>query len=459
MGFGRNFRGTGFVEYRSGPDQQMQRVTKVDYLSEEDEKWWFVAPKSGSNIGAALVEDDEGLRKLMEIDFSTGELGDTIVEKPELGGLTGMHIWRRQLVGVKYVDDHPRIEWLDEDLARHQALLLASMPDTHARIASTDLARKRMLVLTGSSGDPGALYLYEPGARRLELFRNINPAIDHRSLSSSERFDFKSRDGHALHGYITYPKGRQRQDLPLIVFPHDHPFNSQSLAIYDDWIQLLSSRGYAVMTVNYRGSQGKVKSFEKLGYQSVGTTIQDDLDDARNWAVAKGIADDGRVCLLGRGFGGYAAMWGALRNPELYRCAVSYGGITNWRAHLGYLEWYNGKKYYDKYIVPKFGDKSSALDDVSPINNFRTLQRPVLVAHGEIDRQVSIDQFDVLSRSAHRSGVPLEFLRLVDGHGLWIEESRKQFVEAMLAFLAKHNPTDVLTPETAPKLTEVASAD
>ena len=113
----------------------------------------------------------------------------------------------------------------------------------------------------------------------------------------------------------------------MVVLPHGGPHGIRDYWLWDQAGQLLASRGYVVLQVNYRGSGGYGYSFEDAGYGNWGTKIQDDITDAARWAIAQGIADPKRICIYGGSFGGYAALMSATSEPDLYRCAIGLAGV------------------------------------------------------------------------------------------------------------------------------------
>ena len=149
-------------------------------------------------------------------------------------------------------------------------------------------------------------------------------------MRHKEPITLKARDGLALHGYVTRPRD-DAGPYPLVVMPHDGPRDRDTWG-YDWEVQLLANYGYAVLQVNYRGSTGYGDDFKHAGDGEWGGKIQDDISDATRWAVEQGLAAKDNICAYGAGFGGYAALMGAIQEPSLYRCAASYGAMTDLEA-------------------------------------------------------------------------------------------------------------------------------
>jgi dipeptidyl aminopeptidase/acylaminoacyl peptidase len=144
---------------------------------------------------------------------------------------------------------------------------------------------------------------------------------------------YKARDGLPIEAVVTTPKGREARKLPVIVMPHGGPWAHDTLD-YDYWAQFLASKGYLVIQPNFRGSTGYGQEFERRGEGQLGLAMQDDVNDALAWAVSEGLADGKRACIVGASYGGYAAMWGAARDPDLWRCSISIAGVASLRREV-----------------------------------------------------------------------------------------------------------------------------
>lgn len=172
--------------------------------------------------------------------------------------------------------------------------------------------------------------------------------------------------------------------------------------------------------------------------------MQDDLDDGMDWVVAQGYADPKRVCLVGASYGGYAALWGVIRNPERYRCAASFAGVTDRTAQLRYDANFFSRESRRTWKAKISGNQPGfSLDDVSPVKQIGRLTRPVLLVHGERDSRVPFKQYTTLKLAAAAAGKPLDLLVFPDeGHGFHKPESEAKWLDRLEAFLRRHNPAD-----------------
>lgn len=172
--------------------------------------------------------------------------------------------------------------------------------------------------------------------------------------------------------------------LPMVVVPHGGPYDIIDVRAFDAEADIQASQGYAVLRVNFRGSGGYGRAFNELGYRQWGPKMQDDLSDATRHVADAGIADADRICIYGASHGGYAALMGAIREPDLYRCAASYAAPTD----LSKLyKWGSirrtdlGKRYLERVI----GKDEADLAARSPVDLAISIKVPVLVAHGRLD--------------------------------------------------------------------------
>ena len=250
-----------------------------------------------------------------------------------------------------------------------------------------------------------------------------------------------ARDGLKIPAYLTLPKHREAKNLPLIILPHGGPYGVRDTLDYNSEVQFLANRGYAVLQPNYRGSDSYGEEFYKKGVGQIGRAMQDDLDDGMDWLVERGIADPGRVCLVGASYGGYAALWGVTRNPKRYRCAASFAGVTDLRKQLKYDGRFLSSRYKRKWKTTVKGDDEFDLDSVSPARTASRLTRPILLAHGKKDSNVPFSQFNMFRSALEKAEKKAELVVYEDeGHGFSNPENEQNWLKKLEAFLQKHNP-------------------
>lgn len=444
LGFGGSNRRLK-IYYRETADDDFELVDKLRPDDERARVWNVIRIVSGSDTGFVLEDNEEGRVGVRLADYSTGEILDTFYENPDWDV---EELWLDrdgEPLAALYTDDRDQIQWFDEDMERLHRQVGEALGQETVRIITRSRGNERMLVWAGSESDPGALYVFTPETPELKLLGNFRPEIDFSQLASTQAIRYTARDGLKIAAYLTLPRGREARGLPLIILPHGGPFGIRDKLQYNDEVQLLANRGYAVLQPNFRGSGGYGEDFYERGHGEVGRGMQDDLDDAMDWAVAEGIADPKRVCVVGGSYGGYAALWAVLRNPERYRCAASWAGVTDWDRMLRYDRKFlsrDGRRRWESQIE---GEDDVDLRELSPYRQAERLNRPVLLAHGTNDSNVPFTQFEDMVKASERAPIPPTALAVRGaGHSFLRASHEKKWYDALDAFLAEHNPADQL---------------
>ncbi len=433
------------VWYRSTGEEAFRVIGKLRE-GDDEEMWKVVRVIAGTDEGLTLEPGPSGRVALRKFNYATREVGEVIYENPDCDteDFTVDEEGRPQ--AVQFTDDRERIVWLDPAMAALQARLERALgEDGQVRIVQRSRNGARVLISSTSASNPGSWYFYTPADRKLQEFAKLRPEVDVAALTKVEPIEYAARDGTTIHGYLTLPRGREAKALPLIVMPHGGPYGIRDSLDYSDEVQLLANRGYAVLQPNYRGSGGYGEAFTELGRGQIGRRMQDDLDDAVDWAAGQGLIDPARVCLVGASYGGYAALWGVIRNPERYRCAASFAGVTELDKQLAYdRDFFNtagGRAWRDRV---RGDDRGFDLDTVSPARRVNDLHRPVLLVHGRLDSTVPFRQFEIMRSAMQKARVPdAEFLVFDNaGHGFGNTADEQAWYDALLAFLARNNPAD-----------------
>lgn len=344
----------------------------------------------------------------------------------------------REPIGALFMDGKPRIEFFDKarPLAKLNAALQNSFNGEFAYVTSMTRDGKLALVRTFSDRSPGDYYLFDIEAKKADHVLSKRAAIDPDRMGERRPIEFKARDGRTVHGFLTIPAGSDGRNLPLVVHPHGGP-----IGVYDDWTfdrdaQLLASRGYAVLQVNYRGSGNYGREFLRAGYRQWGGAMQDDLTDATRWAIRQGHADAGRVCIYGGSYGGYASLMGVAKEPDLYQCAIGYVGVYDMPMMYGrgdIRQWQSGTNYLEQALG------RDNLEAVSPNRIASRIKAPVFLAAGGEDQRAPIEHSRKMEKALRDAGVPVETLYYdTEGHGFYTEEHNREFYTRLLAFLDKH---------------------
>ena len=317
--------------------------------------------------------------------------------------------------------------------------LLQQFSGEDVRITSHTQDGKKVVFFAGSDTDPGQFYLYDFDARKATFLFAREPWIKPETMAKSEPITLKARDGLALHGYLTKPSGKEdAKNLPLVVFVHGGPYGIRDDWAFNPYVQMLSSRGYAVLQVNYRGSGDYGSAFLKAGYHEWGGKMQDDVTDATDWAIAQGVADPKRICIFGGSYGGYAALEGAVKEPDLYRCAIGYVGVYDLRLMTtrGDIPQSTSGENYLKMVL---GEDQSVLWDRSPIAHLDRLKAKVMLIVGGADKRVPAVQGESLRSALNKAHIEHEWLyQRTEGHGFYDEANRRDLFTKVIAFLDRN---------------------
>ncbi|MGK6353767.1 alpha/beta hydrolase family protein [Sphingomonas sp. DT-207] len=425
--------------YRAAADQDFQRIKRtVDDDGTEVDKF---IPLDGSDKGFAIAAGESGRFGLYRYDFTADRLGEQLYENPAVDIDDFDLSPDGAVVGVYYTDDKPEVAWFDPELKALQGRIDRALPGKVNRVVSTSRDKQRLLVWSSSSDDPGAYYFYDRKVRRMAPFAVPYEGLHGKRLATMEPVRYKARDGLEIRGYLTLPPGKGDKNLPLVVMPHGGPF-ARDVWGYDAWVQYLASKGYAVLQPNFRGSTGFGSGFVEKGYGAWGRGMQDDIDDGVKWLTGRGTADPKRVCIMGASFGGYAAMWAAVRNPELYRCAISFAGISDVASMLRFdRKSFSAPRYARDWQSRVQGDKDFGLDQISPIKMVDKLTVPILIAHGEDDDNVPLYQSRRLHEALGKAGRRHEYVVYEgEGHGFANPINATDFLTRVGKFLDTHNP-------------------
>lgn len=398
-----------------------------------------------SSTGKGLVVTNAltGRFALYDFDWKTKEIGKPVFEHPGVDiDDFSMTEDETAVEAVYYTDDRRRVAWLQPEMKVVQEEIDAAIVGRMNYVTSASRDRKRFIVWTGTASDPGHYYLYDRPAEQMSRLATPYEALKGKQLSPVQFVSYKARDGLEIPAYLTLPAGREPKNLPLVLIPHGGPHARDSWG-FDYWAQFLANRGYAVFQPNFRGSAGYGVEFLKKGFGQWGTGMQDDLTDGVQWLIREGTVDPKRMCIAGASYGGYAALMGAIRTPELFRCAISYAGVTDVPAMMRFDKNQLLPDRYRRWRDRVRGEADVNLKNVSPVRRAAEVGIPVLVMHGTDDENVPYRQAEEFAKAMKKAGKPIEFIEFKDvGHHIEHSVDRIKFLNAVEAFMAKHNPAD-----------------
>ncbi|MBC8022684.1 MAG: S9 family peptidase [Burkholderiales bacterium] len=396
----------------------------------EDNKTLYVTSRQGRDKSAIYRYAPE-----------TGKLGDLVAQHPR-GDLTRLMSDLEDVRGVSYNAGEPGVAWFDDTLAKVQGVADKTFPDN---VNLLEWSRDKSLVLIRSFSDalPGSFYLYDVKAGKMEWLADARPWIDPKKMSPMRIVRYPARDGLEITATLTIPKGSSGKNLPLVMVIHGGPWVGPDFWRWNPEVQFLASRGYVVMQPNYRGTLGFGLKHVTSSYMQWGLAMQDDITDGVKWAVDQGIVDPSRVCIYGGSYGGYAAMMGVAKTPEVFKCAVNYVGVTDLQLLMN-ASWSDtfrsdfARASYRRRIGDPDKD-AQRLKETSPSELASRIKGNVLMAYGGADVRVVPEHGTRMRSAMERAGNKPEWIIVDDeGHGYRKLENQVMFYGAMERFLEKN---------------------
>ncbi len=427
-------------------DQTTMRVYEQDTDGENWRTLWEFEALSADAVeplGFAADPDilyinayHEGRLAVFRVNLSDPELARELVFADDTLDVSGSLIYspkNRDVIGIRTGIDGAYEFWSDE----HQRLIEAvntALPDRYNIIVSISADERQLVFLSESDTDAGTYYMLDRDTMRMSAIARRYEKLSPELMAEKTPIRYESYDGTSIQAFVTLPKDLEPQGLPAIVYPHGGPISFDSDG-FDHWAQLFANRGYAVIQMNFRGSAGFGYDFMAAGFQNWGLEMQGDVADATRWLIDNGIADPERICIVGGSYGGYAALMGAATTPELYRCAISFAGVTDLAALLT-----TSRRYANSKVTEiQLGNRRRDLKARSPISFAEDIDIPVLLIHGKKDVVVRVAQSRRMAKALERAQKDVTYLEQDEGdHHLSSNAQRLETLRAMEAFLAKH---------------------
>ena len=338
-----------------------------------------------------------------------------------------------RVVGASYVRDTSRAVFFTSDVGSMVASLGKALPDRLIDVADSSSDQSRMLIFSSSDLDAGAYYLFDRKSHQLETFLVARDEIEGVKLGSVKSITYPASDGTPIPAYLTLPPGKEdTKNLPAIVLPHGGPSARDKWGF--DWLpQFFAARGFAVLQPNFRGSSGYGDAwFEKNGFRSWPIAIGD-VSDGGRWLVHEGIADPSKLAIVGWSYGGYAALQSAVVDPALFRAVVAIAPVTDLAA---LKEEYRGWSNFE--LASNFIGSGPHMREGSPIEQAARIKAPVLLFHGGLDGNVSIQESRSMAARLRANGATCELVTWDElDHYLEDSVARAQMLRKSDEFLRK----------------------
>jgi dipeptidyl aminopeptidase/acylaminoacyl peptidase len=437
--------GTSSVHYREADGKTWRQLASFPSYGVSPGAFWPVGlnPDGKLYVSSQAGKDKQALHLY---DTAKGQMaGEALVSLADYDYSGQLVYSGGKIVGLEVLSDARSVVWLDERLKNIQTVIDAKLPGT-VNLVRPPLRPQTpwMLVSSYSDKQPMQYSLYNADTQEVGLLGALHPAIDPAAMGQQDLVQVKARDGLTIPAWLTLPAGQSKK-LPLVLLVHGGPYVRGSEWGWNAQAQFLASRGYAVLEPEFRGSTGFGSRHFRAGWKQWGLKMQEDIADAAKWAIAQGHADPQRICIAGASYGGYAALMGLARNPELFKCGVEWVGVTDlallYKDHWSFQS--DSGKDWKQYGLPQLvGDPvadAQQLHDTSPVNLADRIKQPLLMAYGSEDVRVPIPHGRAFHAAVKVHNPDAELVVYPgEGHGWQLQKNRIDFWTRVEKFLARH---------------------
>lgn len=388
----------------------------------------------------ALSDEDRLQRDLVAYDPQRATITSTLFSKPGVDVTGAIFDDQRRPIGVKYHEGGTLVsEYFDGRDRAIDAALRTAFPGRSVSLLERSRDAGRMLLWVGGSDQPDRLYHFDARRRDAQLIDESMPQLAGRKFSAARLIKLAGKDGLPLEAFVTLPAGPGRH--PLVVMPHGGPIGVADARHFNPEVQFIASLGYAVLQVNFRGSDGYGRAFREAGHRQLGLGIEDDIDRAIEAALQQFPLDGNRMCMLGASYGGYSALVSAIRWPERFRCVVSIAGVSD--RLLMFTASDSGRtKAGRKALEERIGDphaETKRMIETSPLYRYRELTAPVMLVHGAEDRRVDLEHTRRLVRMLNLAArTPVVQVFDDEGHGFEKPGNIEREWRGIAGFLRQH---------------------
>lgn len=378
------------------------------------------------------------------VALQDGKIEGPLYEKENADIVRPITDWQRKVLGIQYSGFYPSYTFFDPDLHQRVQAILGSFPKHSVWIIDVSPDRKQVLVQVEGSQSAGDYFLFSKG-KEPKFISSLRPNIPANEIHPIGTVSFKARDGLKIPTVITIPRTKldNMKNLPAVVLPHGGPASFDSIG-FDYQAQALAEQGYLVLQPNFRGSKGFGDIHEAAGYGEWGRKSLDDLTDAVDYFVKRGMVDRERVCIVGSSYGGYAALAGGAFAPDVYKCVVSINGLGNLDDMLDRTQYERGESssslaFWQAQILGFGGSDQEVAKQRSPEFFAESFNAPVLLIHSEKDSVVHPRQSITMYRALKAANKEVNKIELQgEDHHLSHSATRLQALKAMIEFVNKH---------------------
>jgi len=389
---------------------------------------------------------DRNTAALFSLDMKTSEMKLLAEDKRADFSDVMIHPAEKNVQAAAFNYERKSWQILDDEI-KEDMERLNSVADGDVEVLSRTLEDDRWIVAYVLDNGPARYYLYDRKDKSAQFLFTNQEDLEGLNLAKMTPLIIKSRDGLDMVCYYTLPLGSDQngdgkpdEPLPMVLYVHGGPWSRDAWG-YSAVHQWLANRGYAVLSVNFRGSTGFGKDLINAANLEWGAKMHDDLIDAVDWTVQEGIANPDRVGIMGASYGGYATLAGLTFTPEVFACGVDIVGPSNLTTLIESIP-----PYWETQIevfATRMGDHRTEegralLNSRSPLNYTDRIKRPLLIGQGANDPRVKQNESDQIVQAMQEKGIPVTYVLYPDeGHGFARPENRISFYAVAEAFLSR----------------------
>ncbi len=343
-------------------------------------------------------------RKLLSYDIEKEEVVETFVsdvncdiKEMEGEGISFIFDYgNREIAGFKYTCLTPKYKWLSPQFAEKVNGLNKQYPGFFNEIIDLDISGNRLLVHQWNDSSPGNIGVYDVTEDSYAVMFYFNEELLNYELSKTKVVIARARDGHVVPCYFNLPVGaKEEEPVPLIVIPHGGPW-ARNYWRMDEFAQYFTSRGYATLRINYRGSTGFGKSHVLAGVHSLDEVMINDIADATQFIMERFPVDKDNVLIFGHSYGGYATYVGMAKYPALFKAGVSVAAPSDITAWMKKQKDDKDDYSYEFWNTALGTNDSDYLEKISPISYAPDINNPLLILHGRMDDIIPVEQAETM---------------------------------------------------------------
>lgn len=428
--------------YKANADSAWEKLVEFKVT---DDYWipMFVPEQENSLVISSNSGRDT--RAIFRYDTKNKAITELMAGHPTQDILAVGGIQQREFNSVLTSGMLPQKYWFDEDWQKIQAAVDEALPK-RINILSGD-PKNKVLIFSYGDIDPGTWLLLDTVQLTLIDVAKAKMSIDAEKMRPMEAITYPARDGLNIPAYLTRPLApvacvdTVSCPAPTIVMVHGGP-TVRDLWRWNEDVQLLAGNGYVVFQPQFRGSYGFGKKFKEAGFGQWGLAMQDDITAGVEYLIQQGIADPKRICIYGASYGGYAALWGLIKTPTLYKCGVSFAGVVDIEYMFNDSSDTNSNSIGREMMRARVGElvqNKEKFDAVSPLKHADKIMVPVLLMHGDEDKRVPISHGKKMKLALEENKKIFQWNVFEgEGHGLTYVNSQNRYFETLLEFFGKY---------------------